>query len=100
MSAQFPHCPKADVDPRIVMSQKCQEPTRAVQQKTYHSMSWSARRRKDSEIVRPRVLAAFRLMTSANLVGCWTGRSEGLAPVCTENWIRLDARQRLGNPAT
>jgi hypothetical protein len=20
--------------------------------------------------------------------------------VCTENWIRLDARQRLGNPAT
>jgi hypothetical protein len=21
-------------------------------------------------------------------------------PVCTENWIRLDARQRLGNPAT
>lgn len=27
MSAQCPHCPKADVDPRIVMSQKCQEPT-------------------------------------------------------------------------
>jgi hypothetical protein len=23
-----------------------------------------------------------------------------LLPVCTENWIRLDARQRLGNPAT
>ena len=23
-----------------------------------------------------------------------------LKPVCTENWIRLDARQRLGNPAT
>jgi hypothetical protein len=23
MSAQFPHCPKADVDPRIVMSQTC-----------------------------------------------------------------------------
>jgi predicted NBD/HSP70 family sugar kinase len=22
------------------------------------------------------------------------------SPVCTENWIRLDARQRLGNPAT
>src|SRR5262249_50034464 len=21
-------------------------------------------------------------------------------PVCTEDWIRLDARQRLGNPAT
>ena len=23
-----------------------------------------------------------------------------VAAVCTENWIRLDARQRLGNPAT
>src|SRR5262245_36749819 len=45
-----------------------------------HSMSWSARRRKDSEIVSPRVLAVFKLMTSANLVGCWTGRSEDLAP--------------------
>jgi hypothetical protein len=22
-----------------------------------------------------------------------------LSPVCTENWIRLDGRQRLGNPA-
>ena len=29
-------------------------------------------------------------------------KPNGLAfdPVCTENWIRLDARQRLGNPAT
>jgi predicted Zn-ribbon and HTH transcriptional regulator len=27
MSAQCPHCPKADVDPRIVMSQKCHEAT-------------------------------------------------------------------------
>jgi hypothetical protein len=25
MSAQCPHCPKADVDPRIVMSQKCHQ---------------------------------------------------------------------------
>jgi hypothetical protein len=45
-----------------------------------HSMSWSARSRNDSEIVSPSDLAVFRLMTSANLVGCWTGRSEGLAP--------------------
>src|SRR5690349_24329011 len=35
-----------------------------------HSTSWSARRRKDSEIVSPRALAAVRLITSVNLVGC------------------------------
>src|SRR5215471_19067000 len=45
-----------------------------------HSMSWSARSRKDSEIVSPSALAVLRLITSANLVGCWTGRLEGLAP--------------------
>jgi hypothetical protein len=27
-------------------------------------------------------------------------RIDNSEPVCTENWIRLDARQRLGNPAT
>ena len=45
-----------------------------------HSMSWSARRRNDFEIVSPSAFAVFRLMTSANLMACWTGRSEGLAP--------------------
>ena len=28
------------------------------------------------------------------------GNAGLLVLVCTENWIRLDARQRLGNPAT
>ena len=28
----------------------------------------------------PRAFAVFKLMISSNLVGCWTGRSEGLAP--------------------
>ena len=32
-------------------------------------------------MVRPRALAVLRLMTSANLVGCSTGRSAGLAPL-------------------
>ena len=58
----------------------CPFRTHALQQTARHSMSWSARRRKDSEIVSPRVLAVFKLMTSANLVGCWTGRWEGFAP--------------------
>jgi hypothetical protein len=52
----------------------------AGQQTAHHSMSWSARRRKDSEIVSPSALAVLRLITSENLVGCWTGRAEGLAP--------------------
>jgi putative SOS response-associated peptidase YedK len=30
--------------------------------------------------VRPSAFAAFRLTTSTNLVGCWIGRSAGLAP--------------------
>jgi hypothetical protein len=45
-----------------------------------HSISCSARSRKGSEIASPSALAVLRLITSANLVGCWTGRSEGLAP--------------------
>jgi len=31
-------------------------------------------------IVNPRVLADLRLATSSNLLGCWTGKSAGLAP--------------------
>jgi hypothetical protein len=34
MSAQCPHCPKADVDPRNVMSQKCRFLTYATQQRS------------------------------------------------------------------
>ena len=31
-------------------------------------------------MLRPSAFAVLRLMTSSNLVGCWTGRSAGLAP--------------------
>jgi len=54
--------------------------THAPQQTTCHSISWSALRSRDSEIVSPRFLAVLKLITSANLVGCWTGRREGLTP--------------------
>jgi hypothetical protein len=33
-----------------------------------------------SGMVRPSAFAVFMLMTSSNLVDCWTGRSAGLAP--------------------
>ena len=42
-----------------------------------HSITSSARRRKDSGIFSPIALAVVRLMTSSNLVGCKTGRSAG-----------------------
>ena len=47
-------------------------------------MSWSARRRKNSEIVSPSALAAFKLMTRANLhgtysaAGAFSGFSRGI----------------------
>jgi hypothetical protein len=40
----------------------------------------SARSKIASGIVTPIALAVFRLTTSRNLVGSWTGRSAGLAP--------------------
>jgi hypothetical protein len=43
-------------------------------------MTSSARARIDGGIVRPSALAVFRLITSSNFVGCWTGKSAGLAP--------------------
>ena len=46
-----------------------------------HSITSSARARIDGGTVRPRALAVFRLTTSSNFVGCWTGRSAGLAPL-------------------
>ena len=37
----------------------------------------------DCGTVRPSALAVLRLMTSSKVVGCWTGRSAGLAPLRT-----------------
>src|SRR5262249_61126557 len=46
-----------------------------------HSITSSARPSSMSGTSRPSALAAFRLITSSTLVGCWTGRSAGLAPL-------------------
>jgi hypothetical protein len=53
---------------------------RGVVQAAY-SITSSARCRSDGGIVRPRVLAVLRLMTSSNLVGCSMGSSPGFAPL-------------------
>src|SRR5437764_1257938 len=47
----------------------------------YYSMTSSARCSSAGGTVRPSAFAVFRLITSSNLVGCWTGRSAGLAPL-------------------
>jgi hypothetical protein len=46
-----------------------------------YSITSSARINIDCGTVRPSALAVFRLITSSNLVGCWTGRSAGFAPL-------------------
>jgi hypothetical protein len=46
-----------------------------------YSMISSARCSSDCGTVRPSALAVLRLITSSNLVGCWTGRSAGFAPL-------------------
>jgi len=46
-----------------------------------HSMTSSARARIDGGTVMPRASAVFKLTTSSKVVGCWTGRSAGFAPL-------------------
>ena len=46
-----------------------------------HSITSSARASIDCGTVRPSAFAVFKLMTSSNFVGCWTGKSAGLAPL-------------------
>jgi len=46
-----------------------------------YSITSSTRASSVGGTVRPRALAAFRLMTNSNLVGCWTGKSAGWAPL-------------------
>jgi hypothetical protein len=45
-----------------------------------HSITSSARVSSKGAMVRPSPLADLRLITSSNRVGCWTGKSAGLAP--------------------
>src|SRR4029079_4429621 len=47
-------------------------------------------------MVRPRVLAALRLTTSSNLVGCSTGRSPGVAPLRIRS-TKLAPRRNMTN---
>src|SRR5438093_8128625 len=46
-----------------------------------HSITRSARRRRESGILSASAFAVLRLMTSSKLVGCSIGRLAGLAPL-------------------
>src|SRR6516164_8423824 len=46
-----------------------------------YSITSSARARIEGGTVRPSAVAVLRLTTSSKVVGCWTGRSAGLAPL-------------------
>ena len=64
-----------------------------------HSITSSARASSVGGTSRPSAFAVLRLMTSSNLVGAWTGRSLGFAPL-RMRWVEqegdlLDARRDL-----
>src|SRR5262249_35949654 len=54
---------------------------RAALHRCSHSITSSARASRLSGTVRPSAFAVLRLMTSSNLVGCWTGRLLGFSPL-------------------
>src|SRR3989442_1636545 len=61
-----------------------------------HSITSSASESILSEIVMPSAFAVLRLMTSSNLVGCSTGKSEGLAPLRILSTYVAARRKRSG----
>src|SRR5215470_19896657 len=46
-----------------------------------HSITSSAMASSVGGTPRPKALAVLRLITNSNLVACWTGKSEGFAPL-------------------
>jgi hypothetical protein len=58
----------------------CHLRTRAVQQKSHHSIISSARARRVDGTSRPIAFAVVRLMTRSNFIGCSTGISPGFVP--------------------
>jgi hypothetical protein len=54
--------------------------------------SSSAATSKVCGTVTPSALAVLRLITSSNLVGCWTGRSPGLSPFRIRSTYAADRR--------
>src|SRR5215510_8020631 len=82
---------------RYVGPDPIQDHRRAAEQRDevaalHHSITSSARKSKDSEIVNPNALAVLRLMTSSNLTGRWIGKSAGPVPLII--WSAKPAKRR------
>src|SRR4051812_25308279 len=58
-----------------------------------HSITSSAIASSAGGISTPSDLAVFRLMTSSNFVGCWIGRSAGLAPLRMRSTYEAERRK-------
>src|SRR6516225_6094812 len=67
--------------PRRERPRRCRPPEKRYELTSFHSITSSATNRMSRLIVSPTALAAFRLMTSSNLVGRSTGKSAGFAPL-------------------
>ena len=59
----------------------CQKRTHAAQQKSFYSITLSARSSSVGSTVRPSAFAVLRLRVRLNMVGFWTGRLAGLSPL-------------------
>src|SRR6185312_3630454 len=57
------------------------------------SITSSARASSDGGTVRPSACALFRFTNSSNFVGCWTGRSAGLAPLRMRSIYEAERRK-------
>jgi transposase len=66
---------------RAELVERCHPRTHAMQQKELYSITSSARASNEGGTLRPRALAALRLITSPYLVGACTGRSAGFSPL-------------------
>src|SRR5262249_39124063 len=77
----------SDYRHRRLLRARCKWPSRrAAEQRDelaplHHSITSSALACSVSGTVRPSALAVRALITSSNRVGCWMGRSEGVAPL-------------------
>src|SRR5262249_4284934 len=67
--------PRRERPRRRCAAEKCDEVA------PFHSITSSVRASKEIGGSRPSAFAVLRLMTSSNLVACWTGRSPGLSPL-------------------
>jgi len=78
---QLPLCPRKRTQlGHRVRSEKCHKATYGCSKEPGYSITSSAVKRSFGGIVTPSAFAVLRLMTSANLVGVCTGRSQASRP--------------------